>query len=79
MATMNQVQAAMHSQPCRALTVHRDDGSSYLIKHLDFISYSLDNRELTVHDELGVHFIDLSDFSEIHVLQLPAGVSPRRG
>ena len=39
-AIMNQVQAAMHSQPFRAFTVHLNDGRSYLIKHPDFISYS---------------------------------------
>ena len=38
-ATMNQVQAAMHSQRFRAFTVHLKDGSSDQIKHPDFISW----------------------------------------
>ncbi len=78
-ATMNQVQAAMHSPPFRAFTVHLNDGRSYLIKHPDFISYSPNNREMTVHDEQGVHSIDMRNVSEVHVPQSPAGASPNGG
>ncbi len=78
-ATMDQDQAAMHSQPFRAFTVHLTDGRSYLIKHPDFISYSPNNREMTVHEELGVHFIDMRNVSEVHVPQSPTGASPRGG
>ncbi len=79
MATMNQVQAAMHSQPFRAFTVHLNDGSSYLIKHPDFISYSPNNREMTVHDEQGVQYIDMRNVSAVHVPQSPADASPNGG
>jgi hypothetical protein len=78
-ATMNQVQAAMHSQPFRAFTVHLNDGRSYLVKHPDFISYSPNNREMTVHDEQGVHYIDMRNVSEIHVPRSPADASPNGG
>jgi len=76
---MNQVQAAMHSQPFRVVTVHLNDGTSYLIKHPDFISYSPNNCEMTVHDERGVHPIDLCNVSEIHVPHPPASASPNGG
>lgn len=79
MATINQVQAAMHSQPFRAFTVHLKDGRSYLIKHPDFISYSPDNREMTVHDEQGVHNIVMRNLSEVHVPRSPSGSSPTGG
>ena len=78
-ATMNQVQAAMHSQPFRAFTVHLNDGRSYLINHPDFISYSPNNREMTVHDEQGVHYIDMRNVSEVHVPRSPADASSNGG
>ncbi len=59
--------ATMHSQPFRAFTVHLNDGRSYLIKHPDFISYSPNNREMTVHDEQVEHYIDMGNDSEVHV------------
>ena len=79
MATMGQVQAAMHSQLFCAFTVHLNDGRSYLIKQPDFISYSPNNREMTVHDEQGMHYIDMCNVSEVLVPQSPAGASPNRG
>jgi hypothetical protein len=78
-ATMNQVQAAIHSQTFRAFTAHLNDGRSYLIKHPDFISYSPNNREMTVHDEQGVHNIDMRNVSEVHVPQSPADASANGG
>ena len=78
-AAMNQVQPTMHSRPFRAFTVHLNDGRSYLIKHRDFISYSPSNREMTVHDEQGVHLIDMRNVSEIHLPRLPSAASPDGG
>jgi len=78
-ATMNQVQAAMHSQPFRAFTVYLNGGRCYLIKHPGFISYSPNNREMTVHDEQAVHLIDMRNVSEIHLPRLPSDASPNGG
>ena len=63
----------------RAFTVHLNDGRSYLIKHPDFISYSPNNREMTVHDEQGVHHIDMDNVSEVHVPRSPADASSNGG
>jgi hypothetical protein len=43
-----------------------------LIKHPDFISYSPNNREMTVHDEQGVHFIDMRNVSDWRQLEFPS-------
>jgi len=50
-----------------------------LIKHPDFISYSPNNREMTVHDEQGVHYIDMCNLSEVHVLRSSADASSNGG
>jgi hypothetical protein len=70
---------ARATQPFRAFTVHLNDGRSYLIKHPDFISYSPNNREMTVHDEQGVHYIDMRNVSKVHVPRSPADASPNGG
>jgi hypothetical protein len=77
MATIIQVQEAMHQQPFRPFLVYLADGRSYLVKHPDFISYSPNNREVTIHDELGVHYIDMRNVVELHVPALagPPGES----
>lgn len=45
----------------------------------DFISYSPNNREMTVHDEQGVHYIDMGNVSEVHVPRSPGDASPNGG
>ena len=60
-------------------TVHLNDGRSYLIKHPDRISYSPNNREMTVHDEQGVHYIDMCNLSEVHVPRSSADASSNGG
>ncbi len=76
MATINLVQDAMHTQPFRPFTVHLADGRSYLVRHPDFISYGPNNRELTVHDEQGVHLIDMRTVVELHI---PRAAEPSTG
>ena len=41
-------------------------------------SYSPNNREMTVHDEQGVHYIDMRNVSEV-LPRSPADASPKRG
>jgi hypothetical protein len=34
---------------------------------------------MTAHDEQGVHYIDMRNVSEVHVLRSPADASPNGG
>ncbi len=86
MATRDQVRGAMHQQPFRGFTVRLTDGRSFTIHHPDFISIPTTDRgrDVAVHDDDGMHLIDLLHIVEVTVPQLgdsatsPAG-SPAEG
>lgn len=66
-ATINQVREAMHTQPFAPFTVHLAVRRQYQVKHPDFIAYGPNLRELTVHDDQGVHLIDMRTVVELFV------------
>jgi hypothetical protein len=68
MATIEQVRNAIHAQPFLPFTIHLVDGRRYLVRHPDFIAIPTTRRgrDLTVHDDDGPHYIDLSLVVEIH-------------
>jgi len=78
MASPNQIRDLMHAQPFRAFTIHLVDGRTYFVKHPDFISISTNgrHRDLTVHDDDGVHLIDLNLVVELHPNPTPAQTGP---
>ncbi|OJW19942.1 MAG: hypothetical protein BGO49_10455 [Planctomycetales bacterium 71-10] len=71
MATMDQVRKAMHTAPFRPFTVYLADGRTYLVRHPDFISISTNGREMVVHDEVGMHLVDMRAVVEVHLPYLP--------
>jgi hypothetical protein len=77
MATIQQVREAMHTQPFRAFTVKLVDGQSYVVKHPDFIAVPTlpRGRDVVIHDEKGMHLIDLNLIVEV---QIPAAAGTSR-
>ncbi len=69
MTTIGQVRDAMHTQPFRAFTVKLVDGKSYTVMHPDFISVPTlpRGRDLVIHDDEGMHLIDLGLIVEVHI------------
>jgi hypothetical protein len=67
MATMAMIRDAMHRAPFRGFTVRLSDGRHFIISHPDFVSVSPlpQSRDLVIHDEQGMHRIDL-----IHVVEV---------
>jgi hypothetical protein len=70
--TIRQVQEAMHRQPFRPFAVRLADGRSFDVKHPDFIAYAPNGRELTIHDDDGVHLLEMGLVAEIHMPQSAA-------
>jgi hypothetical protein len=67
--TIQQVRDAVHTQPFRAFTVKLVDGQSYVVKHPDFTSVPTlpRGRDLVIHDEKGMHLIDLNLIVEVQI------------
>lgn len=67
MATIPQIRDAMHRAPFRGFTVRINDGRHFVIRHPDYVSVSSvpQGRDLVIHDDEGMHRIDL-----IHVVEV---------
>jgi hypothetical protein len=59
MATKAQLQTMMRAQPFRQFSVRLASGRSFIVKHPDYVSYSPDGDEMTVHDHEGPHLVDM--------------------
>jgi hypothetical protein len=59
MATLAQVREMMRAQPFKPFKVQVASGRSFTVKHPDYISYSQDGEEVTIHDHEGVHLLDV--------------------
>jgi hypothetical protein len=72
MATTNQIRSAMHAQPFRSFVVHLADGTSFSVRHPDFISVAVQGLDLVIHDDEGMHLIDMSLVTRVHQPALPS-------
>jgi len=85
MATIEQVRRAMHRQPFVPFTLRLVDGTSYVVKHPDFIAIppTPRGREATFYaeangsggEEYTTHLIDLGLVQQVIVPSPPAGSS----
>jgi hypothetical protein len=58
-AAREQLQTMMRAQPFRPFSVKLASGRSFTGKHPDYVAYSPNGQEMTVHDGEGVHLIDM--------------------
>jgi hypothetical protein len=72
MATVNQVRSAMHAAPFRPFVVHTADGGQFTVRHPDFISVAVNGLELVIHDDAGMHLVDMDLVTQVHRPAEPA-------
>jgi len=72
MATMDQVRRAMHRQPFRPFLIKLVDGTSYLVRHPDFVALTHRRELIFVGDDDGLHELDLTLVGEI---ETPGGAA----
>jgi hypothetical protein len=67
MAQLDRVREAMHQQPFQPFVVHLLNGTSYVVKHPDFIALPPGERkrDIVLYSDDGVHLIDLALVQEI--------------
>jgi len=58
-ATREQVRQMQTAQPFRPFLVKFADGRSFLVRHPELVSCSLNGRELVVHADQGMHLIEM--------------------
>jgi len=92
MATLDKVRMAMHAQPFRPFILRLVDGTSYVVRHPDFIAIPPPSRgrEVTFYadgdgsgaEEYSTHWIDLGLVSEVIVTggysDQPAAAKPEQ-
>ena len=59
MATREQVRQMQTAQPFRPFLVKLADGRSFLVRHPELESCSLNGREMFLNDEEGLHLIEM--------------------
>jgi len=59
MATREHVRQMQTAQPFRPFLVKLADRRSFLVRHPELVSCSLNGREMFLHDEEGVHLIEM--------------------
>lgn len=59
MATREQVRTMQTSQPFRPFLVKLADGRHFRITHPELISCSSNGREMVIHDDDGMHLIEM--------------------
>ena len=70
---VDRIQEIIRSQPFRPFTLRMVNGSSYLIKHPEFVALpqTLRQRNIVFFGEDGVHIIDLALIQELVVAAEP--------
>jgi hypothetical protein len=59
MATREQVRTMQIAQPFRPFLVKLADGRHFRITHPELISCSANGREMVIHDDDGMHLIEM--------------------
>jgi hypothetical protein len=78
MATREQLQSMMRAQPFRPFLVKLASDRTFVVKHPDYASYGPSPRghEMTVHDDEGVHLVDMVLVEVLEPATLPAQPGP---
>jgi hypothetical protein len=59
MATREQIRTMQTTQPFRPFLIKLADGRAFPVNHPELVSCSLNGRELVVHDEDGMHLLEM--------------------
>jgi hypothetical protein len=59
MATREQLRSMQTTQPFRPFLIKLADGRAFRVNHPEVVSCSLNGRELVVHDEDGMHLLEM--------------------
>jgi hypothetical protein len=60
MATPQRIRSMVTAQPFRPFTVNLVGGRSFTVKHPENAAASIDGREMTIYDEVGAHYVEIS-------------------
>jgi hypothetical protein len=76
MAKRAQLRTMQTAQPFRPFLVKLTDGRSFSVPHPELISCSVNGRELVVHDEEGMHLIEM--LLVIEMVGVPGKAAPTK-
>ncbi len=65
MATREQLRSMQATQPFRPFLIKLADGRAFGVNHPELVSCSMNGRELVVHDEDGMHRLEMLLIAEM--------------
>jgi len=77
MATIDQFRTFAHAMPFKPFVVNTAGGRAFTVRHPELVSRSVDERELVVHDENGMHLVDMALVDVFEAA--PSPDKPRKG
>jgi hypothetical protein len=78
MATQQQLRTMIEVRPFKPLAVSTAGGKTLIVRHPENVSCSVDGRELVVHDENGMHLVDMELVDVLEAAQASPD-KPRKG
>jgi|GraSoiStandDraft_2_1057267.scaffolds.fasta_scaffold1287023_1 hypothetical protein len=76
MATRDQVRTMQRAEPFRPFLVKLADGRQFRVTHPELISCSANGREMVIHDDDGMHLIEM--LLVVEMTPQPGPTSARR-
>jgi hypothetical protein len=75
---LDRVREARRQQPFRPFWLRLVNGSSYLVKHREFVALpqTQRKRDIVYYGEDGVHIVDLALIQELDLAEEPARTGP---
>ncbi len=78
MATREQLRAFQTRQPFQPFTITLGSGRTFTVRHPELASCSTNGREMIVHDDDGMHFLEMLMVEIIEDARDPARPEPPR-
>jgi hypothetical protein len=65
MATREQIRFVQTQQPFRPFTIRTNAGKTFTVRHPELVSCDIRGREMVIHDEEGMHLVEMLLVEEI--------------
>jgi hypothetical protein len=65
MATREQVRCFQTQQPFRPFQVRTNGGNTFTVRHPELVSCSVNGRDMFLHDEQGLHVLEMFLIEEL--------------
>jgi hypothetical protein len=78
MATREQIRQMVRAEPFQPFAVNLAGGRTFTVRHPENVSCSVNGREMVVHDDNGMHLVEMLLVEVVEVVQPPSKSRKRK-